>query len=874
MTQRPLSPIIISLAAVLALQPLAASAANVTAIRPVKAGPFTGIAGAGLSSLSQPGFGAPAPALPALQAAPSLGGFAAPSLLSVPAVALPGAAVPAMAQGQAVAEPGAPEAAASALSEVRETAQALAAGQESGKDADASKVLDKAFDGAKAAPAGSGSEVEGAFSLSASESHLAKPAEAVLPVIDPQWMPAQRSQSRRLRYRVTAGEVKELGEDVKVDVAVEALAVQAVSGVFAEGPAMGGLQDKVSEKSWTVPSGIKSAATLRKSGKEALVWLDEQGAVRFHRFDEDKTYRVEAGKVDLIAASADGETLHVVSGGLIKKWDLLEDAPRDHTLTVGGAPYLVQDAVSLSAFTQKGDDGVKVVTKAGRVYATAKRVITMARTDEIVDLHGNLVSGVESAGNGLYLRRTSEGTILYSAAVDGEESLLEEIGTLPFDARAVSRSPIRDVYFAVSEEGLVEYEVSNNRYMTFKVPGLSEALRSGPAGLDMRWDSMKITAGRKVFEVQVAQAREFLASRSAEIRLWAQANPMYVEGGYLHIGDFKFKIAAKTPQAMTWRTPPTGLQKAWNKVKSLFSRGMPEAVASLGISEKDWMALNLPSNKRLIYDTLKGFTLHQHILYIGETGGGKTWIATMLAKLTGNELWMVSMNEYTRNKDLIARETFGEEGKNRTGLTASTVLRWMQEGGILVLDEMHKPLEGIAVLNNILQNGEYRMADGRTIKVDKTKSWVIGTMNPVKPPYKGEPPSGELSSRFGMTLDVKYLPPDEEEALLGIFFDKVSKDIIHKLVSIANDLRRIYPEILPLPIAPRTLMHIVEHIQKFPNDNLADIFTKTYNPSSIVEDPAIAEAITRALQAHDLAGAGAKAVEPKAEKKADDGVPF
>ncbi|MBI5882631.1 MAG: AAA family ATPase, partial [Elusimicrobia bacterium] len=289
-----------------------------------------------------------------------------------------------------------------------------------------------------------------------------------------------------------------------------------------------------------------------------------------------------------------------------------------------------------------------------------------------------------------------------------------------------------------------------------------------------------------------------------------------------------------------------------------------------------WKALNLPSNKRLIYDTLKGFTLSQHILYIGETGGGKTWIASMLAKVTGNELWMVSMNEYTRNKDLIARETFGEEGKNRTGLTASTVLRWMQEGGILVLDEMHKPLEGIAILNNILQNGEYRMADGRVIKYDKKKSWVIGTMNPVKPPYKGEPPSGELSSRFGMTLDVKYLPPDEEEALLAIFFERVPKDVIARLVSIANDLRRIYPEILPLPIAPRTLMHIVEHIQKFPNDNLADIFTKTYNPSSIVEDPAIAEAITKALQAHDLAGTGAKAQAPAPEPKkpADDEDPF
>jgi MoxR-like ATPase len=205
------------------------------------------------------------------------------------------------------------------------------------------------------------------------------------------------------------------------------------------------------------------------------------------------------------------------------------------------------------------------------------------------------------------------------------------------------------------------------------------------------------------------------------------------------------------------------------------------------------------------------------------------------------------MNEYTRNKDLIARETFGEEGKNKTGLTASTVLRWMQEGGILLLDEMHKPLEGIAILNNILQNGEYRLPDGRVVKYDKKKSWVIGTMNPVKPPYKGEPPSGELSSRFGMTLEVKYLPPEEETALLGLFYPQAPAALLSSLVEAARRLRRLYPEVLPLPIAPRTLMHMAAHLSLYPKEDPADVFRKTYNPGSIVEDPAIDEAIAKVL---------------------------
>ena len=92
----------------------------------------------------------------------------------------------------------------------------------------------------------------------------------------------------------------------------------------------------------------------------------------------------------------------------------------------------------------------------------------------------------------------------------------------------------------------------------------------------------------------------------------------------------------------------------------------------------------------------------------------------------------------------------------------------------------------------------------------------------------------------------------EERALLSILFPGVDKDTVRKLVSIANDLRKVYPEVLPLPIAPRTLLHIAEHISRFPWDDPADIFMNTYNPSSIVEDPAIRPAIQRALEAHGL----------------------
>ncbi|MBI5209859.1 MAG: AAA family ATPase [Elusimicrobia bacterium] len=879
--------IAIPLAIAFLIVPAVAPAANLTATRVVNATPVTQPVAAGLNSLTNPGIGAAVPGLSAgVLAAPSLPGFQAPAFQGAPVggvVAPPLALAPAapgqpavlrasFAGGDSVmqlpAVPGvAPEgrlgSPGAAFTDIKEAAQGLPQGE--GADVRlAPQVLGQVFDGAKLPAVGGQSEVAGEYDLTPKESYLGKPAEAALPEVDPQWRSAGASQGRKLRVRALETEVKELGEDAPISKQSSDLTVVAADAAFIEARLSADLQARLTGRSWTVPAGIKSAVSLKRNDNEAVVWLDEQGTVRYHDIAKGRTFKVETpGPVSLMAADSDGGKLYVLAGGKLQKWDLFSFKPAAETLQVEGPSLGLEAARSLAAVEYKSEKGVAVQTAGSRLYWINDRLIRLTQKEDIVDLHGNLIAGVERVSEGLYLQKTADGTRIYARSYASDDPVFEEVAALPLDVKSVVRGAVRGTFFAVAPEGVVELDAAGGRYRTFKVPGLAEAAAQGGAVSLMMSagdQTVAVAAGRKVFQLQLGEAREFLGSRAAEVRLWSQANPMFVQGGFLHIGDFAFPVARKQAKPRPWT------ERAWAAVRRLLGREAPPAAAlDMGISERDWQALNLPSNKRLIYDTLKGFSLQQHVLYIGETGGGKTWIASMLAQLTGNELWMVSMNEYTRNKDLIARETFGEEGKNKTGLTPSTVLRWMQEGGILVLDEMHKPLEGIAVLNNILQNGEYRLADGRVIKYDRTKSWVIGTMNPVKPPYKGEPPSGELSSRFGMTLDVKYLPPEEEEALLAIFFGKVSRDIIHRLVSIANDLRRMYPEILPLPIAPRTLMHIVQHVQQFPQDSVADIFTKTYNPSSIVEDPAIGEAISKVLTANGLGKAPAAARQAAAE---------
>jgi MoxR-like ATPase len=808
-----------------------------------------GVSGAGLSALSGglrlslvPGSVLAAPAVQdSVRQAPA--GLPLPQVLAAPA---------------APVQPG-------ALGSVRTAVQEMGAAESKAGASAPGGVIGKLFDGGKAkGPSGSDASVAGRDSQVVS--YLSQAPKSLFAEAIPLWKEAGAPSETDLQVKQDNGALSDLGaeRDLTEDAQVQTEPVE----VELPEPVYGA--DKVGLQRWVVTGGVRYAALV----KGGVFWVDGTGNVFLYRRASAETVRVVVapGKLGPVTVSEDGKYVYAVADGRLQRWELKDGGISAKSVKadpLDGAGIRALEPLNAEDASSRGD-GVQILMGDKRLYWAKSKIVTQSEGAEQITKNGSLRSGLVSAGRSLYTEKAAGGTRVWLKPYFGSETKLEDLGVLPFELQAVVPGSVRGTYFAAVSGGIVEWDVKTRRYRLFPVEGLAAAGKV--QGMDVDRDNRILVSGsHSLLQAELAPAQDYLASRAAEVRLWSQSNPMYIKDGALHIGDFSFPIAKKAA------APKSGLARLGAALKSLFGvkSAVPAEVSGMGIGEKEWQALNLPTNKRLIYDTLKGFSLSQHMLYIGETGGGKTWVAERIAKLTGNELWMVSMNEYTRNKDLIARETFGEEGKNKTGLTMSTVLRWMTEGGVLLLDEMHKPLEGIAVLNNILQNGEYRMPDGRIIKYDKTKSWVIGTMNPVKPPYKGEPPSGELSSRFGMTLEVKYLPADEEAALLGIFYSKVPRAVLDKLVAIANDLRKVYPDILPLPIAPRTLMHIVEHAARYPGDSIVDIFRKTYNPASIVEDPAIDEAILRVLEAHDLAGTGVKPAKAEpAPKPADDDVPF
>ncbi|MFA6318742.1 MAG: hypothetical protein WC943_15140, partial [Elusimicrobiota bacterium] len=351
--------------------------------------------------------------------------------------------------------------------------------------------------------------------------------------------------------------------------------------------------DGVVRQAWDLPSGARGA----QAGFKGLFWIDADG--RLVRRDLETgamtAYASPSGMVSRFVL-AQNDWVFVVVGGALERWDLDD---RDAEV-ISPAGF---DASSLThmVFAEEG----KFSGETFFYHATGRLAwSSSSRSEEVGGLvmtrDGENQEKPIPAGKGFYFAVEGGKTRLWKRK--GEYSPLESWGEIPFEVRSIGTDD--GAVFAAVDDGVVEWDFSRGEYRLFRVPGFSAL--PGPKRVDVDADRLILSAGSRVLELDKDALRVRKNTQADRTRRWAEKNPMYVEGGYLRIGEFKFKIAHRTAPSRPW------IERAWASVRRFFGRSAPPAVAlERGISEKDWKALNLPSNKRLIYDTLKGFTLHQ-----------------------------------------------------------------------------------------------------------------------------------------------------------------------------------------------------------------------------------------------------------------------
>ena len=217
-------------------------------------------------------------------------------------------------------------------------------------------------------------------------------------------------------------------------------------------------------------------------------------------------------------------------------------------------------------------------------------------------------------------------------------------------------------------------------------------------------------------------------------------------------------------------------------------------------------------------------------IYIsGLSGNGKTFMVEQACAKLGKEFIRVQINPETDEDDLIGgfRLVNGE-----TVFSKGPVLKAMENGAILLLDEVDRATNKIMCLQGILE--------GKPVLVKKTGEIVkpapgfnvIATANTKgKGSEDGRFTAASIIDeafleRFTISVDQKFASPSVEKKILAKHMDKFgAKDdeFVQKLIDWADIIRKtFYDEGVDEVISTRRLCHIVQTFSIF-NDRMKSI---------------------------------------------------
>ncbi len=312
------------------------------------------------------------------------------------------------------------------------------------------------------------------------------------------------------------------------------------------------------------------------------------------------------------------------------------------------------------------------------------------------------------------------------------------------------------------------------------------------------------------------------------------------------------------------------------KFKGIKVKAGPGAPAKLADIPLDMRVTWTETNLRYLYELMMDFGQENHMLLIGEAGTGKDLLAEYLCyALHGPKFDTFGVTRNAMAEDLVAYLGLGEgtkmdekgmlvaAGKHETGIVPAYVVRAMEAGRPIILDEINKGKpEVFAVLNNILEYKWIDLANGRRVHA-QPGFMIIATMNPSnKKAYLGNfDLSGEFLDRFSVHK-FDYLKPGEEATILsqfnddliaedGLRFGKIRKEVINRLVATTNVLREKYRNNrLPHPVSMRAEKRMIVTLAEYPEEykDLNELLEECF----VFSDPVHRQAVLEAAKAEKL----------------------
>uniref|UniRef100_A0A8C7V8W1 von Willebrand factor A domain-containing protein 8 n=1 Tax=Oncorhynchus mykiss TaxID=8022 RepID=A0A8C7V8W1_ONCMY len=256
-------------------------------------------------------------------------------------------------------------------------------------------------------------------------------------------------------------------------------------------------------------------------------------------------------------------------------------------------------------------------------------------------------------------------------------------------------------------------------------------------------------------------------------------------------------------------------------------------------------------------DMLKDFLLGEHLLLVGNQGVGKNKIVDRFLHLLNRPREYLQLHRDTTVQTLTLQPSV------RDGIIIyedSPLVKAVKMGHILVIDEADKaPTNVTCILKTLVESGEMILADGRRIVSAERRPNTIA-MHPDfrmlvlanRPgfPFLGNDFFGSLGDIFSCHA-VDNPKPQAEFAMLKQYGPAVPDDTLHKLVAAFGELRAMADQgTITYPYSTREVVNIVKHLQRFPDEGLANVVRNVFDFDSYNKDTR--EVLIEALHKHGI----------------------
>ena len=240
----------------------------------------------------------------------------------------------------------------------------------------------------------------------------------------------------------------------------------------------------------------------------------------------------------------------------------------------------------------------------------------------------------------------------------------------------------------------------------------------------------------------------------------------------------------------------------------------------------EWVRESVPErdatyqwNKEAVYSFVAASDEHRFL--VGMPGSGKTTLPLQVAALTGQPVYKQSFSSDLEADEWIMSKEIDDTGTHWRVLPFVETMAWPF---IVILDEFNRLRKGgRLLLNPVLdEGGAMPLRDGRKIvphaqwravATDNTRGMGDGLDK-----FDGDISDISTTDRFGLMLEIGYLPAYQQIKLLQDWYPSIHKDMARDIVQFGEKIVTGYKAgTFPLPWTPRRMKKAAKLAMRYRN---------------------------------------------------------